>query len=144
MKKLSNLFYNRTSFIISLGATLLMVGYASFIMGGFSECFAIEEEGPSSLGLSLGYSFEIASQFFEYRDGESIQCYKNFIKVWDNIFPMVYSLMYILWISYLWKKVNQIYPKLWFINLYPLLMIIMDWAENFMEIQMVNYYMQNQ
>jgi len=144
MKKVSAFFYDNVTLMSCIIATLIMVGYASFVMGGFSSCFEIEGEGPSSLGLSFGYSFETVLQFFTNRDSEAIRCYVDFISIWDNIFPLLYSAMYILWISYLWKNVNQSRPRLRLINLFPLLMILMDWSENFMEVQMATYYLTNQ
>ena len=113
-----------------------MVLYAQFILGHFSKCFYLSGES-NSLGLTFGYSYADVLHFFQLRSTEQLQCYSHFIAIWDGIFPLVYTAMYLAWMRYLLPN-----WRLW--SILPLLHMLMDWAENYFEIQMVNEYLTNQ
>ncbi len=137
MNQLSRFFYNKTSLLFCIGATLLMVLYASQILGSQSTCFYLQDS-LNALGLSFGYSPETANSFFSNRSAEQIYCYKDFIIIWDNIFPLLYGLMYVLWISFLYKKIAH---QVGALNLFPVFQVVMDWLENIAEVIMANTFL---
>ncbi len=110
-----------------------MVVYAQFVLGHFSSCFAVDG-GPNALGLHLSYSYEDALHFLEIRDHQQLFCYKRFISVWDTIFPMVYTTMYISWLAVLFRNWK-------WLSLIPIVRIVSDWVENYVEIMMVDHYL---
>ena len=74
----------------------------------------------------------MVQDFFAARNQEQLLCYSQFLKVWDVIFAMIYTLMYGSWILYLLNK--KIYLVI------PILGMIADWSENFSEIMMIQSY----
>ena len=121
------------SLVEAIIATLIMVFYAQFILGHYSTCFSIHG-ATNSLGLYFGYSPEEVLTFFETRSKEQLICYAHFLKVWDAVFPIIYTTMYVFWIIYLLKK--------WLLfSTIPIMHMIADWIENYFEITMVNYYL---
>ena len=123
---------NKVLFVAIL-STLIMVLYAQFILGHFSTCFSIDG-ALNSLGLSFGYSTAEVLTFFDLRTEAQLICYANFLKVWDSLFPILYTVMYICWIIYFFKN--------WFyLSVIPVMHMISDWLENYYEISMVNEYL---
>jgi len=122
-----------TTLYAAILSTLIMVLYAQFILGHFSTCFTIDS-ASNSLGLSFGYSTAEVYAFFDARSEEQLLCYSNFLQVWDSLFPILYTVMYICWIIYLFKS--------WlYISIIPFIHMITDWLENYYEISMVNKYL---
>lgn len=113
--------------------TVAMVFYAIFVFGNTSACFLIEE-GPNSLGLSFGYKYNEVLKFFAIRSEAQLLCYRDFITIWDNIFPFIYGLMYLGWFAVLFKSK-------WLIFGLPLIRSSADWIENAIEIAMTNQFL---
>lgn len=141
MKKLSVFFYSFSKLWTALLLTGLMIAYASLIMGSRSDCFLSElNEDQTVLGLKFGYSYEDANSFLNSLSEEAVICYKNLLRVWDSVFPIVYGLMYISWLSLLYKKLGKNGKPLLLINLFPLIPMLADWAENSSELFMISNY----
>ena len=113
-------------------ATVLMVLYAQFVLGHFSQGFYVKD-GLNSLGLSFSYGQDEVAAFLYSRNVSQLWLYIDFLKVWDTIFPVVYTLMYVLWIVYLFEKRK-------IIILLPINRMVADWVENFFEISLVENY----
>ena len=122
---------NKTVLYFALGTTLAFILYISFILNPVSGCFKLES-GSNSLGLSFSYTLAMVQDFFAARNQEQLLCYNQFLKVWDIIFAMIYTLMYGSWILYLLNK--KIYLVI------PILGMIADWSENFSELLMIQSY----
>ena len=134
MMKLSKLIYARSNLLICLILTLIMILYASLILGSKGECVTSDlSEGVKLLGLRFGYSYDSAAELIRSLDYKSLTCYSNLLKIWDNIFPVIYCSMYIFWISLIFKNFSFKYSGLSIVNLYPLLPAIFDFAENYFE-----------
>ena len=116
----------------SLGTTLLMVSYLRFFLSDFSKCFSVEI-GINSLGLTFYYTVEIVKGFFESRTLEQLICYREFLQIWDPIFAIIYTLMYSSLIIYFFKN------KYYFLVV-PILVMITDWAENYIELMMLENF----
>ncbi len=124
---------NRALYLAIL-ATLLMVLYAQFVLGHFSNCFTIDGT-VNSLGLSFGYSTADVLAFFGARTKEQLLCYTHFLVLWDTIFPVLYTAMYVSWMVYLFEK--------WFyLSFVPIIHMAADWLENYFEISLVNEYLE--
>ena len=122
---------NKSILYFALGSTLAFILYLSLILNPASGCFRLDS-GSNSLGLSFSYTLEMVLDFFAARNQEQLLCYSQFLKVWDIIFAMIYTLMYGSWILYLLNK--KIYLMI------PILGMIADWSENFSELLMIESY----
>ena len=123
---------NRTLYL-AIGFTLVFYFYLINILAPFSSCFKLDA-GVSSLGLSFSYSLEVVQKFFESRTQEQLLCYSKFLQIWDAIFAFVYTLMYASWIMYFFNN-----KRLFLII--PILCMIADWAENYVESFMLEIYL---
>ncbi len=141
INRLSEYFYQKSNLVNCITATAIMVLYASIVLGSKSECFQNQlQEGSQVLGLKFGYTFEYVSIFFNQLDESGLACYASFVLIWDNIFPILYTVMYILWISWIYKSARNAYPQLSLINLFPIIPCIFDWLENILELRLVNLF----
>jgi hypothetical protein len=142
MKKLSDFFYKKANWISCILFTAIMVTYAALVMGGKSACFQEQlPEGFNVLGLKTGYSMAYVENLFGSMDESGLICYRNLILIWDNIFPVLYGIMYIFWQSFIFKNTSVIHSRFNLINLYPLIPVVLDWTENFFELELTNNYM---
>ena len=123
---------NRTLYF-AIGFTLAFFLYITFILDPVGSCFTVDV-GSNSLGLSFSYTKEMVQNFFESRNQEQLLCYSQFLQIWDAIFAFVYTLMYASWILYFFKN-----KRLFLII--PILGMIADWAENYVELLMLETYL---
>ena len=122
---------NRTLYF-AIGFTVAFFLYITFVLGPVGSCFTVDF-GSNSLGLSFSYTKEMVQNFFESRNQEQLLCYSQFLQIWDAIFAFVYTLMYASWILYFFKN-----KRLFLII--PILGLIADWAENYVELLMLETY----
>jgi len=126
--------YNRNrTLILAVLATMVMIAYAQFVLGHFSNCFTLAN-GPNSLGLTFGYTQSQALSFFSARTVDQLICYGNFIRVWDTIFPVIYTAMYVFWLKYFFKQKSVVL-------FLPVIRMLTDWAENYTELTMLEQYL---
>ena len=109
-----------------------MVLYFRFFLSDYSKCFSVDV-GINSLGLTFYYTVEIVKDFFESRTLGQLNCYREFLQIWDPIFAIVYTLMYSSWIIYFFKN------KYYFLVV-PILVMIADWVENYIELIMLQNF----
>ena len=124
---------NQRTLYFAIGFTLAFFLYITFILGHVSSCFTLDV-GANSLGLSFYYTKDMVQNFFESRTQEQLLCYSQFLQIWDAIFAFVYTLMYASWILYFFKN-----KRLFLII--PILGMIADWAENYVELLMIKAYL---
>jgi|TARA_B110000908_G_scaffold156743_1_gene196186 hypothetical protein len=98
-----------------------------------SGCFRLDI-GSNSLGLSI-YNIEIVQEFFHARDQAQLLCYSQFLQLWDIIFAVVSTVMNGSWIIYLFKN------KRLLLLAPTVLGMIADWSENFVELLMLETYL---
>ena len=122
---------NKSILYFALGSTIAFILYISLVLNPASSCFRVDS-GSNSLGLSFSYTLDMVLDFFAARNQEQLLCYSQFLKVWDIIFAIIYTLMYGSWILYLLNK------KIFLIV--PTLGMIADWSENFSELLMIESY----
>ena len=135
MTKLSNYFYNKASLLTALILTVLTFSYLFFVMMKVAKGFEIVGDSTQSLGMSFGLTVEMIQDFLSLRSAEMIAAYIDFNLIWDNIFALLYGLMYVLWVSLLFKPYLA---KAKWLNLLPFIQTIFDWLENFQLIKIAN------
>ena len=133
MSRIVNQLKKNKAFYLAIASTIAMFLYAQLILGHYSGCFSISGTS-NSLGLSFGYTIDMVQHFFEIRSNEQLKCYAHFIRVWDTIFPLLYTLMYSLWFVYLFKKWRLLL-------IIPILHMFSDWIENYFELLLLDAYM---
>ena len=116
----------------ALGSTVAFMLYITFVLTPVGACFNLDS-GSNSLGLSFSYSKDMVLSFFESRSQEQLKCYSQFLKIWDAIFAIIYTLMYTSWIVWLFNN------KRW-LALIPVLGMVSDWSENYIELLMIKTY----
>jgi len=121
---------SRRILYLAIGSTLAFVLYSSLDNG---KCFRLEDSS-NSLGLTFSYTLQMVQDFFELRSQDQLDCYSEFLQIWDVIFAVIYASMYCFWIMYFFRSRR-------ILLLVPLLAMVADWAENFAEILMINSYL---
>ena len=123
---------NKNILYFALGSTLAFMLYITFVLTPVGACFNLDS-GSNSLGLSFSYTKDMVLSFFESRSQEQLLCYSRFLQIWDAIFAIIYTLMYASWIVWLFNN------KRW-LALVPILGMISDWSENYIELIMIKTY----
>jgi hypothetical protein len=126
-------FKNNLALYLAIGFTLVFSLYITYILAPFGSCFKIDA-GARSLGISFSYSLEMVQKFFESRTQDQLLCYREFLQIWDAIFAFVYTLMYASWIMYFFNNRRLLL-------IIPILCMIADWAENYVELIMLKTYL---
>ena len=140
MTKISNYFYRKASSLTATILTVLTFSYLFFVMMKVAKGFEVVGSSTQSLGTSFGLSAEMIQDFLEMRSVEMIHAYIDFNMIWDNIFALLYGLMYVLWISLLFKPYSA---KAKWLNLLPFVQTIFDWLENFQLVNIANDFLAN-
>ncbi len=133
MIKTIKYFKNNPNLYLAIGFTLVFFLYLTYILAPFSSSFKLDA-GANSLGISFSYTLDMVQKFFESRTHEQLLCYREFLQIWDAIFAFIYTLMCASWIVYFFKN-----KRLFLII--PILCMIADWAENYIEILMLESYL---
>ena len=128
-----NGLYSNLNRLLAIGFTLVFFLYITYILIPFSSCFKIDA-GAISLGISFSYTLEMVQKFFESRTHEQLLCYSEFLQICDAFFAFVYTLMSASWIAYFFNN-----KRLFLII--PILCMIADWAENYVELIMLDTYL---
>ncbi|MDP5172220.1 MAG: hypothetical protein NWR72_18395 [Bacteroidia bacterium] len=128
MNKASTFFYQKSSLILVLVLTVATFGYLFFVMMEVAAGFEVPNDSNKSLGTSFGFSYDAVVQFLSIRTPEMIARYQAFNAIWDNLFALLYGLMYVAWVSYLLKPFQAKFKML---NLLPLVQVVFDWLENY-------------
>ena len=119
-----------------VGSTLAFILYTILVLTPTGSCFRLDGSS-NSLGLTFSYTSVMVQNFFELRSQDQLDCYKEFLQIWDVVFAVIYTLMYCSWIMYLYEN-KRIFL------LVPILAMIADWSENFAEILMINSYLESE
>ena len=123
---------NKNILYFAVGSSVAIMLYITFVLTPVGACFNLDS-GSNSLGLSFSYTKDMVLSFFESRSQEQLLCYSRFLQIWDAIFAIIYTLMYASWIVWLFNN------KRW-LALVPILGMISDWSENYIELIMIKTY----
>ena len=138
VSRLSHFFYQNSGLVIAIFFTTAFIGYLFLIMMGKAVAFELADDNMKSLGTSFGFNHADIIAFLSARTDEMINAYINFNKVWDTLFGLIYGLMYVVWMSVLFKPYAQ---KVGFLNLLPFAQVLFDWLENYALASLANQYL---
>ena len=138
VSRLSHFFYQNYGLVIAIFFTTAFIGYLFLIMMGKAVAFELADDNMKSLGTSFGFNHADIIAFLAARTDEMINAYINFNKVWDTLFGLIYGLMYVIWMSVLFKPYTQ---KVGFLNLLPFAQVLFDWLENYALASLANQYL---
>ena len=128
LSRASQFFYTKSKLVTALLATSVFAGYLLFFLTGKGKAFEVANSSIKSLGTSLGFGQVEILAFLAERSDQMINAYINFNQVWDSLFALIYGVMYVVWVSILFKPYSQ---KIALLNLLPFGQVFFDWLENF-------------
>ncbi|MDB2672161.1 hypothetical protein N9Y75_04845 [Candidatus Poseidoniales archaeon] len=129
----SHSYATRRILYMALGSTLAFMLYSLLVLAPAGKCFKVDE-GSNSLGLTFSYTLGMVQEFFESRSTSQLDCYSEFLQIWDVIFAIIYTSMYCFWILYFFQNRR-------ILLVIPLLGMVADWSENIVEIMMIDSYL---
>jgi len=128
LSRASRFFYTKSNLVTALLVTSLFASYLLFFLTKKGAAFEVANSSVKSLGTSLGFGQTEILTFLAERSDQMINAYINFNQVWDSLFGLIYGVMYVVWVSILFKPNSQ---KLRLLNLLPFAQVLFDWLENF-------------
>ena len=128
LKRISEFFYEKSSFKVAIFCTAIFGAYLVLVMTRQAIGFEIPNSNIKSLGMTFGFAESDIITFFKLRNEQMISAYINFNLIWDTIFALIYGVMYAVWLSILLKASAE---KFGIVNLIPFLQVIFDWLENY-------------
>ena len=138
LSRASRFFYTKSSLVTALLVTSVFVGYLVFFLMGKGRAFEVANSSVRSLGTSLGFGQAEILAFLAERSDQMINAYINFNQVWDSLFGLIYGIMYVAWVSLLFRPYSQ---KVGVLNLLPFGQVVFDWLENFALAALSNQYL---
>jgi hypothetical protein len=140
LSRVSRFFYAKSNLITALLATALFVGYLFFVLTTQGMAFAVANSTVKSLGTSLGFGQTEILAFLAERSDQMISSYVNFNLIWDTLFGLIYGVMYVIWVSVVFKPYS---PKAGILNLLPFGQVVFDWLENASLAALSNQYLED-
>ena len=128
LSRASRFFYTKSNLVTALLATSVFAGYLLFFLTKKGTAFEVANSSVKSLGTSLGFGQTEILAFLAERSDQMINAYINFNQVWDSLFGLIYGVMYVVWVSILFKPYSK---KVGVLNLLPFAQVLFDWLENF-------------
>ena len=125
---LSGFFYQRSNLVLAAVLTAVFGSYLLFVSIPQSASFAVPGNGPQSLGTSIGFNSTDVLAFLTSRTEDMILGYIASNQIWDTLFALIYGVMYVVWLSVLFRPFAQ---RVAWLNLLPFGQVIFDWLENF-------------
>lgn len=92
------------------------------------------------LDLRHNYTLEEVNIFFTAIKEEGRQIYYDVIAVTDMIFPFVYGPFFIFILAFFIKKISTPSSKWLYLSLFPVLIMILDYAENLNTLQLLDSF----
>ena len=127
LSRASQFFYTKSTLVTALLATAVFAGYTVLVLSGQGKAFAVANSSVKSLGTSLGFGQAEILAFFAERSAGQISAYITFNQVWDSLYGLIYGVMYVAWVSVLFRPYSK---KFGLLNLLPFGQVIFDWLEN--------------
>jgi hypothetical protein len=128
LSRASRFFYTKSKLVTALLATSVFAGYLLLFLTKKGAAFEVENSSVKSLGTTLGFGQTEILAFFAERSDQMINAYIDFNQVWDTLFALIYGVMYVVWVSILFRPFSQ---KAVLLNLLPFAQVLFDWLENF-------------
>lgn len=145
MKNLSKFFYARTTNLVAVGITILTFTYIFLVLQPKTYCVSNTlPEGMQMLGVTFGIDIQAVSDLFISMSVAAFDCYLDSLLIWDMIFPIIYTSMNIALLSVLFRKTVQRFHVWWWLNVFPFLQMILDFAENMFCTVLVKQWLESQ
>lgn len=135
LKKLSDWIYGKAHGGLVLLFLGLQILYASFILPRFQP-----KNNEELLDLQLGFDKATAYRILESYGEAGRAEYIQFAAIWDILFPIIYTVFNVLLVSFLVRKSFPNNTKLRLLNLVPLISMVLDFNENFGNIQVTKTF----
>ena len=127
LRRASEFFYAKSTLVTALIATAIFAGYTVLVLSGQGKAFEVANSSIKSLGTSLGFGQAEILAFFAERSAGQISAYITFNQVWDSLYGLIYGVMYVIWVSLLFKPFSH---KVGILSLLPFGQVLFDWLEN--------------
>ena len=138
LRLVSRFFYAKSNLATALLATAIFAGYLVFVLTLQGKAFEVANSSIRSLGTSFGFGQAEILAFLSERSDPMISAYINFNQVWDSLFGLIYGVMYVIWVSVVFKPYA---PKVGILNLLPFGQVVFDWLENASLAALSNQYL---
>lgn len=139
MKSLSQLLYRFANLRTSVACLLLLMVYAFIVVRPTAAYFSSNPADYNTMpDLKFAYSYNYLVGFLQNSPEASLQSFAGFLGVWDNVFALVYGFTYLVWLSFLLKANYKAPLYAGAFNLYPIVLVLLDWLENFFELRILN------
>jgi hypothetical protein len=138
LRRASEFFYAKSTLVTALIATAAFAGYTLLVLSGQGKAFEVANSTIKSLGTSLGFGQAEVLAFLSERSVEQINAYIAFNQVWDSLFGVIYGVMYVAWVSVVFKPYSL---KVGLLNLLPFGQVLFDWLENVSLAALSNEYL---
>ena len=138
LRRVSGFFYAKSTLVTALLATAIFAGYTVLILSAQGKAFEVANSSVRSLGTSLGFGQAEVLAFLSERSVEQINAYIAFNQVWDSLFGVIYGVMYVAWVSVVFKPYSL---KVGLLNLLPFGQVLFDWLENVSLAALSNEYL---
>lgn len=139
MKKLSNFFYSRASGYLVLGFLALQFTFSGAILPYFQKQFD-PELNRGLMDLSFGFTPEKGYGIIESYGEKGREIYLFVESFVDVIYPFVYTIAFILLVSFLFKKNGWNMQRIGILNVIPIGGLVFDLFENFGIIQILRAF----
>lgn len=138
MKALSGFFYSRSHLLLGLIITALFSVYLVYVFMEKGEAFVVPNSSIKSLGTTFNFGTSDVMGFLSIRSTDMIQAYISFNQVWDTLFGVFYGIMYVVWLSVIFRPISD---KTSILNLLPFAQVLFDWIENYQLVVLSNQYL---
>jgi len=138
LRRVSGFFYAKSTLVTALLATAIFAGYTVLILSAQGKAFEVANSSVRSLGTSLGFGQAEVLAFLAERSVEQVTAYITFNQVWDSLFGVIYGVMYVAWVSVVFKPYSL---KVGLLNLLPFGQVLFDWLENVSLAALSNEYL---
>lgn len=136
--RLSQFFYKKSSVLVAVILTAISFGYLFLVMMGQAAGFELADSNIKSLGTSFGFDQTDVLVFLTERSEAMINAYIDFNQIWDPVYGLTYGLMYVAWVSLLFKPFSQ---QAGILNLFPMAQVVFDWLEDYQLVVLANQYL---
>jgi hypothetical protein len=138
ISRLSQFFYKKSSVLVAVILTAISFGYLFLVMMGQAAGFELADSNIKSLGTSFGFDQADVLVFLTERSEAMINAYIDFNQIWDPVYGLTYGLMYVAWVSLLFKPFSQ---QAGILNLFPMAQVVFDWLEDYQLVVLANQYL---
>ena len=107
MKNTSDFLYKNSNLKLAILFTAIFIGYLFFVMIPHAADFEVLNDNIKSLGMKLGFDQADIVVFLNVRTDAMVDAYINFNRIWDTLFGLIYGLMYVVWLSVLFKPFSK-------------------------------------